>query len=196
MAVLSEDTTGEIVAAELKRLIDSREDIQVIDVREDFEYETGHIHNATLIPLSRILRHSREIINSREIDPLRPAVLYCQAGSRSLKALKILKESGFSGRLISLQGGIYKWSYGLDHAMSSAPGGIDLDDTNLKIDVKVNGQGVPLPVRYQDPAMIDIPGLVPSIRSIVPMTPLNIPVLFELTAVLGSALRPQRAIQS
>ncbi|MBF0594121.1 MAG: PLP-dependent transferase [Candidatus Omnitrophica bacterium] len=59
-------------------------------------------------------------------------------------------------------------------------GGIDLDSSNLKINIKVDGAGVPLPVQFQDPAMIDIRGLEPVIRSIMPMTPLNMPVLSEL----------------
>lgn len=65
-------------------------------------------------------------------------------------------------------------------------GGIDLDSSNLKIDIKVDGAGLPLPVQFQDPAMINIRGLEPVIRSIMPMTPLNMPVLSELK--IGSEL--------
>ena len=71
---------------------------------------------------------------------------------------------------------------GVEPKAMASYGGIDLDDSNLKIDVKVDGSGVPLPIQFQDAAMVNIQGLVPAIRSIVPMTRLNIPVLFGLTA--------------
>ena len=62
-------------------------------------------------------------------------------------------------------------------------GGIDLDSSNLKINVRVDGVGLPLPVQFQDPAMINIRGLEPVIRSITPMTPLSFPLISELTCV-------------
>jgi len=58
-------------------------------------------------------------------------------------------------------------------------GGIDLRDEYLRI--KVDGGGMPLPLQLQDPAMINIQGLEPVIRNIAPMTPINMPILSELT---------------
>ncbi|MEI8012804.1 MAG: PLP-dependent transferase, partial [Candidatus Omnitrophota bacterium] len=69
-----------------------------------------------------------------------------------------------------------------DQAQIQKPlGGIDLDGSKLKINIRVDGAGIPLPVQFQDPAMINMHGLEPVIRSIMPMVPLNMPVLSELT---------------
>ncbi len=68
---------------------------------------------------------------------------------------------------------------------SMTPGGIDLDDTLLNI--KLDGQGVPLPVQFQDPAMVNIRGLEPVIRSIVPMTPLNMPIMSQIEQAAGGS---------
>ncbi len=62
----------------------------------------------------------------------------------------------------------------------SKVGGIDLDDKNLTINIRVDGQGMPLPLQFQDPAMVHIQGLSPVIRDIAPVSAVNMPVLAEL----------------
>ncbi len=70
-------------------------------------------------------------------------------------------------------------------SVASAPvGGIDLDANNLKINVKVDDKGFVLPVQFQDPALLDIPGLVPVIRNISPMTPVNMPIFLGFKSQL------------
>lgn len=98
----------EITATELKRRIDTGEDLQIIDVREPFEYEIGRIPNTRLIPLGQVVERSVEI------DPTRTTVVHCKGGVRSAKAIAQLKDSGFSGRLINLKGGIGAWSDEVD----------------------------------------------------------------------------------
>jgi len=71
-----------------------------------------------------------------------------------------------------------------DPAESIDPvGGISLNENNLTINIKVDGEGMPLPVQFQDPAMINIQGLSPVIRSIAPVSAANLPVLSELGAL-------------
>jgi hypothetical protein len=60
------------------------------------------------------------------------------------------------------------------------PGGINLSDEHLTMNIKVDGAGMPLPSQYQDKAMLHLNGLVSFIRSIVPLTPQNVPALYEL----------------
>jgi hypothetical protein len=60
------------------------------------------------------------------------------------------------------------------------PGGIDLNDEHLKINIKVDGAGMPLPAQYQDAAMLNLSGLTSIIIRITPVTPKNVPVLFAL----------------
>jgi len=102
------EVSDEITATELKRRIDAGEDLQIIDVREPFEYEIGRIPNTRLIPLSQIVQRAVEI------DPSRTTVVHCKGGVRSSKAIAQLKDAGFTGRLINLKGGIGAWSDEVD----------------------------------------------------------------------------------
>ena len=59
-------------------------------------------------------------------------------------------------------------------------GGINLNDAHMTITIKVDGAGMPLPVKFQDPSMVNIQGLSPVIRDITPVSPTNMPVFEEL----------------
>jgi sulfur-carrier protein adenylyltransferase/sulfurtransferase len=98
----------EITAAELKSMIDSGQDFQLIDVREPYEYEIARIPNAKLIPLGEVAARKSEI------DESKIAVMQCKGGVRSAKAIEALRNAGFSGRLINLKGGIGAWSDQVD----------------------------------------------------------------------------------
>jgi serine O-acetyltransferase len=67
-----------------------------------------------------------------------------------------------------------------DGAMD-APGGISLDDSYLRINIKRDAAGFPLPVPLQDAAMFDIRGLAPIIRSITPMGEALVPIGAQTT---------------
>ncbi|MFL6469154.1 MAG: molybdopterin-synthase adenylyltransferase MoeB [Pyrinomonadaceae bacterium] len=98
----------EITAVELKSLIDSASDFQLIDVREPFEYEIARIPTAKLIPLG-------EVVNRIcEIEKGKTTIVQCKGGVRSAKAIGYLKDAGFEGRLINLAGGIRAWSDTVD----------------------------------------------------------------------------------
>ena len=87
----------EITAAELKNLLDTDENIQLIDVREPYEYEIAKIPSGRLIPLGEVVERAREI------DPLKTTVVHCKGGVRSARAIEQLKNAGFAGRLINLK---------------------------------------------------------------------------------------------
>ena len=97
-----------MTATELKQRIDSGDDIQIIDVREQKEFDYARIPNSTLIPLGQVLSRMSEI------DPSRETVVHCKRGGRSAKAIEILKQAGYSGSLANLQGGILAWSNEVD----------------------------------------------------------------------------------
>lgn len=103
-----ESDLEEITATELKKRLDSGEDLQLIDVREPHEYEIAQIPNTKLIPLGDVVKR----IN--EIDENRITVVNCKGGVRSAKAIKALQENGFTGKLINLKGGIGAWSDEVD----------------------------------------------------------------------------------
>lgn len=98
----------EITATELNDLIKNNPETQIIDVREPHEYEIAKIPNTKLIPLAQV------VSRAKEIDPSRTAIIHCKAGGRSAKAIEALKESGYTGRLLNLKGGITAWSDEVD----------------------------------------------------------------------------------
>ena len=98
----------EITATELKERIDRGDDLQIIDVREPNEYDIARIPGAKLIPLAQV------VARASEIDPDRETVVHCKGGVRSAKAIEALTQSGFSGRLVNLKGGINAWSNEVD----------------------------------------------------------------------------------
>ena len=98
----------EITATELKAMIDSGADIQLIDVRQPDEYAFAKISGAKLIPLGEIMNRIGEI------DPARETVIHCKMGGRSARAIQALEQAGFNGSLKNLVGGITAWSNEVD----------------------------------------------------------------------------------
>ncbi len=102
----------EITATELKQKIDAGEDIQIIDVREQNEYDFARIPNTTLIPLKTLPQR----IN--ELDPDKETIIHCHAGGRSARAIDFLQRSGYTGKLLNLKGGITAWSDEVDPSVA------------------------------------------------------------------------------
>jgi adenylyltransferase/sulfurtransferase len=96
----------EIQPEELKRRLDAREDIFVLDVREPHEYQIVNI-KGYLIPLGDLPTRVHELDSSREI------VVHCKSGARSAKAVDFLRKSGFK-RATNLTGGILAWADRID----------------------------------------------------------------------------------
>ena len=92
---------------ELKQMIDNDEDFQLIDVREQYEYDSANL-NGQLIPLASILKNADEI--SRD----KPVIIHCKSGARSASAVNALQQqSGFTN-LYNLKGGIMAWKKEFD----------------------------------------------------------------------------------
>jgi rhodanese-related sulfurtransferase len=100
----------EITVQELKEKMDSGEDFQLIDVREDFEYETSNI-GGLLIPLGGIL------IEADKINRDKPVVVMCRSGKRSAAAIMQLEQKGYTN-LSNLQGGILAWAEEIDPSIT------------------------------------------------------------------------------
>ena len=89
----------EITPQELKDLINSKADFQLIDVREEYEHEEVNI-NGMLIPMGEILERSAEISKNKQV------VIHCRSGKRSANVINALEnQHGFSN-LYNLKGGI------------------------------------------------------------------------------------------
>ena len=83
----------EVSRDEAQKLID--EGAQLVDVRADHEWETGHLPGAVHIPLAELPQHLDEI------DKERPVIFYCRGGNRSSMATAALAEAGYDAAKLS-----------------------------------------------------------------------------------------------
>lgn len=96
----------EISVQELKQKFDAKEDFQLIDVREQHEYDFVNL-GAELIPLNSITEQQHRIARDK------PVVVHCKAGTRSAKAIAALEQYGFTN-LYNLKGGIVAYAKEID----------------------------------------------------------------------------------
>ncbi|HUN78676.1 MAG TPA: rhodanese-like domain-containing protein [Solirubrobacteraceae bacterium] len=76
--------------------------LQVVDVREPYEREAGHIAGSLHIALAELPTRAGEL------DAERPVVFYCRVGARSEMAAQAFRASGL--RAHSLSGGLLRWA--------------------------------------------------------------------------------------
>lgn len=76
--------------------------LQVIDVRESYEHEAGHIDATRHIALNALSDAAATV--ERE----RPVVFYCRVGARSQMAAQALRAAGFDA--YSMRGGLLRWA--------------------------------------------------------------------------------------
>ena len=96
----------QITVKELKRRIDAGEDVQLIDVREPYEYQIAQI-GGKLIPQNDVPQRLADIDRDREV------VVHCKSGGRSQRIAEFLKQSGYP-RVVNVAGGILAWSDEID----------------------------------------------------------------------------------
>lgn len=101
----------ELSVEDLHQLIESNESIQIIDVREPYEYDIANI-GGELMPLKQLDDYVSKIASDRKV------VVHCRSGKRSADAIRLLEEKyGFSN-LYNLKGGILAWAEALDPGMA------------------------------------------------------------------------------
>lgn len=76
----------------------------IIDVREQFEYESGHIENSVPIPMYDIFNNLSLVEKYRD----KKIVLVCSSGHRSYYTGKFLEENGITN-VYNLYNGLYGW---------------------------------------------------------------------------------------
>ena len=94
-----------ITAEEAKQIMDTEEGYIILDVREQDEYDAGHIPGAILIPYTQIAEKAEEVLTDK--DQL--ILVYCRSGRRSKIAAEALVELGYTN--IKEFGGISDWPY-------------------------------------------------------------------------------------
>jgi rhodanese-related sulfurtransferase len=93
----------DITVAELKQRMDNGEELNLFDVREEWEFEEYNI-GAQLIPLPQLPQRINELqaLKNEEI------ILHCRSGARSGQAKEFLKQRGFTN-VRNLIGGMVEW---------------------------------------------------------------------------------------
>ena len=99
------DAYQQITPEEAKEMMDAQEGI-ILDVREQDEYDSGHIPGAVLLPVGTIDETTAaEVIPEKDSTVL----VYCRSGNRSKTASSTLAELGYTN--IYEFGGINTWPY-------------------------------------------------------------------------------------
>jgi adenylyltransferase/sulfurtransferase len=98
-----------ISVEDLKKKLDAKADVFILDVREPHEYQICNLRGY-LIPVGDLPKRVSELDTSREI------VAHCRSGVRSAKAVNFLRRAGFK-KVYNLTGGIWAWADKIDTTM-------------------------------------------------------------------------------
>ena len=101
----NENSYQPITQEAAKEMMDTQE-VVILDVREQYEYDSGHIPGAVLLPVGTITEDTAAAM----IDDLDTVVLvYCRSGNRSKTASQALADLGYTN--VYEFGGINDWPY-------------------------------------------------------------------------------------
>ena len=105
---MNENTYQQITQEEAKAIMETHE-VVILDVREQHEYDSGHIPGAVLLPVATIAKDTAAAV----IDELDTVVLvYCRSGNRSKTASQVLVDLGYTN--VYEFGGINDWPYEIE----------------------------------------------------------------------------------
>lgn len=82
--------------------VKDRADVVLLDVREPFEYDEGHIPGVTLIPMNEVADRLAEIPTDKEV------IVTCRSGNRSSQITDFLRQQGYDN-VHNMDGGILAW---------------------------------------------------------------------------------------
>jgi rhodanese-related sulfurtransferase len=95
------DPEHELSPRQVKQMLE-RGEIELIDVREPYEWDAGRIPGARHIELERLASRAEEIPSDRKV------VFQCRLGVRSAMAMQAFRASGWDA--YNLEGGIQAWA--------------------------------------------------------------------------------------
>jgi len=94
----------QISVHDLATMKEERPELVVVDVREPFEWDEGHIDGAQHVPLGEIVRRRAEL------PPGRPIAVVCAGGLRSSLAISALAREGVPATWFNVAGGMGGWT--------------------------------------------------------------------------------------
>jgi rhodanese-related sulfurtransferase len=101
----------EVTVQELKAMMDEKKDFQLIDVREQFEYDAANL-GGELIPLGNVVLEADKFSKDKMV------VVHCRSGARSAAAIMQLETQGYTN-LYNLKGGILAWIAQIDQSLGA-----------------------------------------------------------------------------
>jgi len=93
----------DITVDDLLKRVQAGEKLMIIDVREQNEWDEGHIEGATLMPLGNIDKQITSVAKDQEV------ILICRSGNRSYQAARLLADMGYTN-IKNVAGGMNAWS--------------------------------------------------------------------------------------
>ena len=93
-----------ISVSEAMKMMSEEDDLIIVDVREEYEYEEGHIKDAVCIPNGTIDENVSDILKDKD----QIIMVYCRSGRRSKEASQKLADLGYT-RVYDF-GGILDWT--------------------------------------------------------------------------------------
>ena len=100
----------QMLPVELKARLAAGEEIQLVDVREAWEYQTARIGGSTSMPMAEVAARIAEL------DPKTDLVVICHHGGRSMQIAVFLERHGFS-KVHNLTGGVDAWARTVELSM-------------------------------------------------------------------------------
>ncbi|MDZ7640105.1 MAG: rhodanese-like domain-containing protein [Bryobacterales bacterium] len=100
----------EITVSAVKEMLEKKEPVRMIDVREPKEHQLCQISGSQLIPMGTIPQHLSQLEGDSEESKL---IVFCHHGMRSLNVVAWLREKGVAN-CVSMSGGIDAWSLQVD----------------------------------------------------------------------------------
>ena len=95
----------QITADVAKKIMDSEKDYIILDVREQTEFDDGHIPGAILLPYTEIESKAEKVFPNKD----KLILVYCRSGRRSKIAAESLVKLGYTN--VKEFGGIIDWPY-------------------------------------------------------------------------------------
>ncbi len=95
---------------ELKARLAAGDKLQLLDVREEWEFQTANIEGSLLIPMGQVASRIAELDSTAE------TVVICHHGGRSMQVAGLLEQLGFPN-VINLAGGVDAWARSVDPSM-------------------------------------------------------------------------------
>jgi rhodanese-related sulfurtransferase len=113
MSTTGQGTEIEIDPSQVADWLARNTDLQLIDVRENYEWEAGRIDGARHVELNELSAQASTVEQGQ------PAVFYCRVGTRSEMAAQAFRASGFDA--YTMRGGLVRWA-GEGRPLSPADG--------------------------------------------------------------------------